>query len=198
VKRGDNLLALGLLGIGALLLSGDTANASSSSSSGGSSGRWPTVPPQPTGTGPALAYDQARFNALGVALRAHNAPLDTVTRLARAMLAQFVSETGRVAEYNFNPANMVANANWSGQVAVRSGMAFRAYPDLQAGVDDYLNAISQGRYAQALADLVANNNDEATWYLAVRAAGWTERPATGEELATYNAVLGRLYTEFPG
>ena len=193
---------IGALAVGALWLFSrlfvSASSSSSSATSGPTIGVWPQADIVPTGNIPAAQFDQDHFAAITSALVAHNAPASVRTMIARAWLAHMISETGRTAEKNYNPANLRPNANWSGPVYRTSEGLWRAYPTLQGGVDDYANSITGSRYGGALGQLAAGTIDEAEWYRQVRAAGWTAAPATDAELATFRTVLARLRAEFPG
>lgn len=181
----------------------------------GAADPWPVVPVLNTGAGDARAWDVARYNALQTALINHSTPEAVRVKLTRAMLAHFLSETGRTSEHNFNVANMVPTRwarsmrdnpalNWRGEIFLLPGSTnawFRAYPDpegLQRAVDDYVGVIAGTRYGDVLGQLAAGTIDEPTWYSNVRRAGWSVEPPTTADLAVYNTLLARLRTEFPG
>lgn len=164
-------------------------------------GAWPIVPAVNTGrTLDRNTFDRQHYDALQTALAAHNAPVAIRPKLARAMLAHMISETGRTAEWNYNVANSVPNANWHGnvfQLPSTTGHE-RAYPTLQAGVDDYVTSITGGTYGALVGDLAAGSLDEVQWYQATREAGWSDARPSLADLALYNNIMARLRAEFPG
>jgi len=202
----DDKLALGGLGVAlAWIVLGSRPRASSSGSTTttppGGIGVNRVVPRVNTGTGPASAFDRDRYDALVVALAAHNAPAAMRGKLARAMLAHAITETGRRAEYNYNAWNMRPNANWTGDVFALpvSGPPNyeRAYPDVQSAANDYANSITGARYGAILGDLAAGTINEADWYERVRLAGWSADGPSLTDLAEFNSILARLRAEFP-
>ena len=201
----DDKLALGGLGVAlAWIVLGSRPRASSGTTTTtppGGIGVNRVVPRVNTGTGPAATFDRDRYDALVVALAAHNAPAAMRGKLARAMLAHAIMETGRTAEYNFNAWNMRPNANWRGDVFPLpvSGPANyeRSYPDLQTAVNDYANSITGSTYGPILGDLAAGTISEVEWWQRVRLAGWSREGPSLTDLAEYSSRMARLRAEFP-
>jgi len=164
-------------------------------------GAWRIVPTVNTGRGiPSAQFDREHYAAITRALVAHNTPASLRPKLARAMLAQMISETGRLGEWNHNVSNIVQNRAWRGDVFVLPGTTGteRAYPSLQAGVDDYVNAVTNASHGGILGDLAAGTKTEAEWYVSLRREGWSTAAPTDADVIVYNNILARLRAEFPG
>jgi len=203
-KRDESIIGWTLAVVGAWIVLRSSQDAEATALRGAIDALGPTlpnavVPVVRTGSIPRDQFDREHFNALLVALGAHNAPLAVRRKLARAMLAHMVTETGRTAEYNFNVANSHPNANWRGSVFVlpRTTIRERAYPSLQAGVDDYAHSITGATYGALVGELGVGLIDEMQWYRETREAGWSESAPTLVQIAEFQSILSRLRAVFP-
>jgi hypothetical protein len=196
----------GLIGLGLALAwamfktpraSSTTTTTTTTPAAGGS---WPIVARIATGTTDRNVFDRQRFDAILAEVDRHNAPASVRVKLARALLARCIMETGRTGEGNWNVAFLRPNANWHGSAFRQPGVEglFRAYPSLAAGVTDYVNSSTNALYGQTLGALAAGSISEAEWYAQTIDLGWSTSTASLADLATFETILTRLRAEFPG
>lgn len=130
-----------------------------------------------TGPRPFEAWSASRFELLYLTLRDLGLPALEALRMARAVLALWITETGwnespAGGESNYNAGNITGHSPYGWFKIPNNPRHFRAYADDTDGVRDAVVVLSTGRYRAAW-DALAVGGDPVEWYSAILRAGYT-------------------------